>query len=381
MKINLKGELKTIMSNPESKFNYFAWPSVAKLQNGKIAVVASGYRMGHICPFGKCVMALSEDGGETYTNSLPIIDTPLDDRDAGICTFGEKGVIVTSFNNTREMQRNWNPVNGGLNDFYFKRNTFYHAYLNTVTDEEEKKYWGGTFKISLDGGLTFSKTYIAPITSPHGPIELKDGRILWIGTSFYNDPDDIPGTERLKAYEIKLDGTTEYIGTIPPVFKNGEFRSSCEPHTIELPDGTLICHIRMENGEFSVYQSISKDGGRTWTEPKQLLEDFGGSPPHLLLHSSGMLISTYGYRQEPYGVKVMFSKDMGKTWDTGEYFIYNNHSVSPDLGYPASIELENGDILTVFYARENEKNDNEKSLDYFETGASVIKQQIWNFEE
>ena len=381
MKINLKGELKTIMSNPESKFNYFAWPSVAKLQNGKIAVVASGYRMGHICPFGKCVMALSDDGGESYTGAFPIIDTPLDDRDAGICTFGEKGVIVTSFNNTREMQRNWNPVTPELNDYYFKRNSFYHAYLNTITDEEENAYWGGTFKISFDGGFTFSKTYLAPITSPHGPIELRDGRILWIGTSFYNNPNDIPGTERLQAYEIKLDGSMEYLGTIPPVFKNGEFRFSCEPHTIELPDGTLICHIRMERGEFSVYQSISKDGGKTWSEPEQLLEDFGGSPPHLLLHSSGTLICTYGFRNKPFGVKVMFSKDMGETWDTDEYFIYDNGGFSSDLGYPASIELDNGDILTVFYAKDIVNEAFNGCEDYQVSGPAVIKQQIWNFEE
>ena len=123
MKINLKGELKTVMSNSDSKFNYFGWPSVARLQNGKIAVVASGYRMGHICPFGKCVMALSDDGGKSYTGAFPIIDTYLDDRDGGICTFGENGVIVSSFNNTRAQQKNWNPVSDELNDFYFKRKT------------------------------------------------------------------------------------------------------------------------------------------------------------------------------------------------------------------------------------------------------------------
>ena len=100
MKINIKSEVKTIMSNPDSKFNCFSWPSVARLQNGKIAVVASGYRMGHICPFGKCVMALSDDNGETYTGAFPIIDTFLDDRDAGICPFGESGVIFTTFNNS-----------------------------------------------------------------------------------------------------------------------------------------------------------------------------------------------------------------------------------------------------------------------------------------
>ena len=102
MKIVRMGEPQTVMSNPESRHNYFGWPSIARLQNGKIAVVASGFRLRHICPFGKTVISYSEDDGETYTAPAPVIDTVLDDRDGGIVPFGEKGVIVTSFNNSVE---------------------------------------------------------------------------------------------------------------------------------------------------------------------------------------------------------------------------------------------------------------------------------------
>ena len=37
MKISLIGTAKTVMDNPLSKHNYFAWPSVARLKNGKVA--------------------------------------------------------------------------------------------------------------------------------------------------------------------------------------------------------------------------------------------------------------------------------------------------------------------------------------------------------
>ena len=104
MKIEKIGPPKIIMDNPESQHRYFGWPSVARLQNGKIAAVASGYRRRHVCPFGKAVIAYSEDEGETYTRPAAVIDTPLDDRDADITTFGDKGVVITSFNNTREFQ-------------------------------------------------------------------------------------------------------------------------------------------------------------------------------------------------------------------------------------------------------------------------------------
>ena len=47
-------------------------------------------------------------------------------------------------------------------------------------------------------------------------------------------------------------------------------------------------------------------------------------------------------------VKAMFSRDGGETWDVG-HDVYVN-GVNLDLGYPSSIELEDGSILTVFYA-------------------------------
>ena len=79
------------------------------------------------------------------------------------------------------------------------------------------------------------------------------------------------------------------------------------------------------------------------------------------------MVSVYGHREAPYGVKVMFSYDEGETWDIDNVVL--DEEASPDLGYPASVELENGDILTVLYSRE------------FKGGASVIKQVIWNFEK
>lgn len=129
MEIKLLGKSKIIMSNPYSKHNYFAWPTATRLQNGKIAVVASGFRLEHVCPFGKTVISYSEDDGETYTLPAPVIDTLLDDRDGGIVPFGKSGVIVTSFNNSIEFQK-FRMQNRPLNSEYKS------AYLELITKEE-----------------------------------------------------------------------------------------------------------------------------------------------------------------------------------------------------------------------------------------------------
>ena len=94
MKIIIKEPLKTICSNENSMHRYFGWPSVARLQDGSLLAASSGFRLSHICPFGKVAAVRSYDEGKTWTAPEIVMDTLLDDRDAGICTFGENGVIV-----------------------------------------------------------------------------------------------------------------------------------------------------------------------------------------------------------------------------------------------------------------------------------------------
>lgn len=356
MKIELIGKPKTIMSNPNSSHGYFAWPTAVLLQNGKIAVGASGFRIEHICPFGKAVISYSNDGGETYTPPAPVIDTPLDDRDAGICSFGEKGVIFTSFNNSADMQRQHN-----------KDNAYVQSYIDTITKADEEKYLGSLFRISNDCGVTFGRIFRSPVTSPHGPTQLKDGTVLWAGTNF----DDIFGGIEVRRLDTES-GETELTGKITASDKNVVLN---EPHIIELPNGRLICHIRGENAElfsggneklFTVFQSVSDDGGKTWSEPEMLLDETGGAPPHLILLSSGVLLSTYGRRKLPYGIMAMISFDGGESWEK-DIRIYEN-TTSDDLGYPSTVELPDGTLLTVFYAAESEEK------------PCVIMQQKWKID-
>ncbi len=360
MKIKKIGSHKTVLHNEQSKHNYFGWPTVTILKNGRIAVGASGFRLGHVCPFGKAVLAFSDDAGETYTRPMPVIDTVLDDRDVGLCPFGENGLMLTSFNNTRAMQRE------NAADEPEDRRNYMLAYLATVSDEQEEEALGATFKFSFDNGVTFGTMHKSPITSPHGPVELSDGTLLWIGAVFRKDDVFTEENEYLAAYSVSTNGTMNYLGRVDDVIENGKRLNSCEPYAIELPDGDILCHFRIEE-TFTTYQTVSKDKGRTWSAPVRVLPDFGGAPVHLMRHSSGALIAAYGYRKTPYEIRVMFSKDNGNTWDT-DHTLYVN-GISGDLGYPATVELQDGSLLTVFYAKEKQD------------GPCVIMQQKWTIEE
>ena len=137
-----------------------------------------------------------------------------------------------------------------------------------------------------------------------------------------------------------------------------------------MKDGRILAHIRVQRGKenkmFTIYQSESADLGKTWSTPRPILPRLGGAPPHLFRHSSGLLLCTYGHRETPYGIRVMFSRDEGTTWDVG-YELYEG--CSPDLGYPSTVELTDGSLLTVFYAKDTQ------------LGIPVIMQQKWRFEE
>ncbi len=349
-------EKKVICSNPDNQLHgYFAWPSVARLQDGRLMMAASGFRMKHICPFGKVVACYSDDEGRTWTKPSIIIDTPLDDRDAGVVPFGEQSVLVTSFNNTVWAQRNWNAAN---------QNPYINAYLDSIDEKAaEEKYLGSTFVISHDGGRTFGEVMRIPVTCPHGPVPMKDGSLLYIGRTF-SASNKIMEDDHVAAYRLNADGTYEKLGDIENV---AEDLLSCEPHTIILPDGKIIVHIRVQKrGYFTTYQSESSDGGMTFTKPRQLLGDQGGAPAHLLRLDDGTLISVYGYREEPYGIRMMYSKDDGETWSTDH--VLWDEGPGNDLGYPASVQLNSGEILTVFYASE------------VQGGPTVIHQIRWRFD-
>ncbi|MHC4887096.1 MAG: sialidase family protein, partial [Planctomycetota bacterium] len=76
---------------------YIGWPCVGVLPDGEILVVFSGDRDGHVCPFGKTQLVRSSDSGETWSEPETINDTPLDDRDAGLCVCADGSIVVSWF--------------------------------------------------------------------------------------------------------------------------------------------------------------------------------------------------------------------------------------------------------------------------------------------
>jgi len=367
------GPKSILCANDSSPFNYYAWPSITRLPDGTLAMAASGLRLEHVCPFGKGVICYSRDEGRTWTHPTVIMDTPLDDRDCGLTVFGKGRVILTSFTNTTDMQRyhNNNRRKHASSATEMAKCDLIDAYLNYVDQlGTQDQYIGSTYRISDDGGYTFGAFHRMPVTAPHGPCRLLDGSLLYIGRRFSADDSfDSGETPFVECWTFDENDKPVKVSNIPNVCDEHGLLNSCEPHAIQLPDGRIIVHIRMERGgehrSFSTWQSVSTDSGKTFTVPKPLVGPRGGAPAHLLLHSSGTLISVYGYRESPYGIRAMLSRDGGETWETD--WILDAECPNWDLGYPATVELKDGSLLTIYY----------QNVD----GISRIMKRVWTLPE
>jgi hypothetical protein len=125
-----------------------------------------------------------------------------------------------------------------------------------------------------------------------------------------------------------------------------------ELHAVETADRRILVHIRNHNPENGgeTLQSESADAGRTWSTPHPI--GVWGLPSHLLRLRDGRLLMTYGYRRKPFGNRARLSSDHGRTW--GDEVLISDDGASGDLGYPSTVELAGGELITVWYESRKE---------------------------
>ena len=331
----------------ESLFRYNGWPTICKDKRGVLYAAASGFRLQHVDPAGKSILRISRDEGETWSLPMILNDTFLDDRDTGILAYGDGKMIMSWFTLADSCERHatyeWLP------DPEKAMILGMGSVLKHLTPEQTQM--GSYVKMSNDYGFTWSERVRIPLTCPHGPSIMSDGSLIMLGKSL-DDPEDInvPGRP-IVAYKSTDDGKTwTHVGTVP---KPDDLILDMmhEPHVIELPNGRLLgairVHCRPVQPDFTVYTTFSDDGGHTWSMPQCIGVD--GSPPHLMLHSSGAVICSYARRRGDgdRSERAVISYDGGETWS--EDYMLNDNVPFNDLGYPSSVELSDGSIFTIYY--------------------------------
>lgn len=338
-------ETRVISQQPEY---YHGWPTVARRSNGELWVAWSGGREAHVDPFGQVAAMVSRDDGRTWTWPRVLLDTAMDDRDAGVLETAKGTLLVTTFTSTAYVsllqqalagKEEPNKARSSLSD----RLPAWQAAHAWLRDEERSAQRGEWIIRSTDGGRTWSPPIPTLVNSPHGPTLLKDGRLLYAGKQLWSKD------AKIGVAESRDDGLTwHWLADIPTRSGDTVAADYHELHAVEAANGTIIAQIRNHNKTNNARETLqteSSDGGKTWSVPHPI--GVWGLPSHLLRLRDGRLVMSYGYRRRPYGNQARVSTDHGKTWSAPITLSSDGHS--GDLGYPSTVELADGTLLTIWY--------------------------------
>ena len=328
---------------------YHGWPTLAQCRNGELLLVCSGGRESHVGPFGWVELMRSKDEGRSWSFPRVLLDGPIDDRDAGVLETAKGTLLVTTFTSIgyESILAQAEKLEPGQKSAWpqeqLKRWQAVHQRLTPAEHEVELGSW---MIRSTDGGRSWSAPYRCLVNSPHGPIQLSDGRLLYAGKIFWYGRTRA-GEGRIGVCESPDDGRSwRWLAEIPT--RDGDsYHHYHELHVAENTNRTLIAHIRNHNraNERETLQSESVDGGKTWSTPHAI--GVWGLPSHLLRLRDGRLMMTYGHRRQPLGNQARISEDDGQTWSSA--MIISGDGTSSDLGYPSTVELQDGSLLTVWY--------------------------------
>ena len=281
------------------------------------------------------IMCKSTDGGKTWTSH---------DRPHGAYVW-----------DMEQVGKKWGPL-GILNDGKFISVWVdkYNEPGEVMLSDDEGRSWKKISEFSTKiPGYTF-------VGSGPPMYRLPDDTLLWFGT--WDRGDIASGTWDLMTYVCRSeDGGITWSS--PSEYHECAF----EGGITQLPSGRLLAVVRyqrpwrtddppnlLEKTEPGPWQWLYKhvflldsdDGGRSWTNFRQLTTTFGQCYGYPAALSDGTVVVIHDTRYGP-GVqsgRAMISRDEGKTWQDEVYYTYYGKAVS---GYSQSVVLKDGVILTI----------------------------------
>lgn len=313
-----------------------------RLRNGDILVTARE-ATEHIARDGDVIMLRSRDGGKTWGEKQVISAIKdLDEREGCGIQLKDGTILVAVYYNK-----------------LYRENGDYEWDWATRAQFGAGKQHLGTFLIeSKDNGRTWSQpNYIStkgmPFTDIEGPadapVEMPDGSIL-LPVMGYNVRGDIRNEAAVMLKSVDKGRTWTYLSTMAedPGGKLGHFQ---EPGIVLTKSGRIVAAIRNQGEDNAIWTTWSDDGGKSWVPVRK--SAMIGHPADLMQLADGRILCTYGQRSgrhnDPGGVRATFSTDNGETWQADKEVIIRRDFLNFDIGYPESMQLADGNILTVYY--------------------------------
>jgi len=290
------------------------FPVLIQLDNRDLVAAVRGGDT-HIGVKGRLDWVRSVDGGKTWTLRT-LVDSPFDDRNPAVGQLRDGSVLVTYI-----VDRSYGPTGERLK-------TLRRDGLYTVRSFDRGNTWQQPVRSLI------AREYGA---SPYGKIvQLSDGTAL---LNVYYEPGSGYEHETSLVYRSTDGGQTWGDPTVIADNYN-------ETALLVLSHDRILAVLRSHYGEF-LATSFSSDKGRTWSEPRRITKD-QEHPADLTLLRDRRVLLVYGERNRPFGARAMLSRNLGQDWDSS-LLILADDAQNFDCGYPSSVEIAPGKVVTMYY--------------------------------
>ena len=300
------------------------FPVMAKTGPNSLAVI---YRTGgtHIGTSATVAVSFSDNGGVSWSDPKEIAPRWQDARNPAFGVNG-KGHIIAAY---------WKALKS-YKEEHLKQG-------HTVWREMDSVNIDNFYQISRDGGATWSGEIPLKLNVDDMALYCPYGRII----------SDADGVMYMCVYGVKKnnDNVTflmrSYDGGETWGDESGFPMNFNETSYVFTKNGTMIAAAR--HLDSALYVARSTDKGRTWSEPERVTRP-GEHPADIIELASGKILMTYGRRIRPMGCGALVSYDDGVTWDHDHEILLAGDGIqNGDLGYPSTVQLDDGSINTALY--------------------------------
>jgi hypothetical protein len=291
---------------------HVAFPGICRTRSGVLLVCyREGYSHASGNPDdGRIMLVRSEDLGRTWgAPELAYDDPTMDDRNAAIACMDD-GTLVLIWDKYLRGKHHW-------------------AWLARSTDEG--RTWSEPVKMTRQENVhTRSRA-----------LDLGNGKWLLPWADAAHD-------EQTATWFSLFDPATDESEEVQAT-PTGRREMADEVAVTRAADRSLVALIRSPS-DAELWQIVSRDDGRTWSEPRLSGIPSQFTPCDLLTLTDGWLLCSFSFR-ERRNERLVVSRDYGETWnieDSVDVFA-GTAEVGGDRSYPASVQLDDGAVGTVLY--------------------------------
>jgi hypothetical protein len=298
------------------------FPTIAMMRGGDLVVVYYD-SPDHVSRIGRISMVRSRDQGRTWSPPSVVVDGPNDERDPNIIETA-RGTWLLSYFEADTMKA---PASQGV---------------FVIRSTDEGRTWSPPIKVG---------SALAGVGTSARIVQLENGELL------------IPlyGTAPAETDAIASVVRSADDGETWPVESEVRIAAAAgvsfvEPAIASLGNGRLLAMLRTEGGERAAWESTSLDGGRTWTPPTRTtlvaqasdLLPVSDSGRQFVVHTWSDTSGRFG-DSRPTAMQIIRFRDFPSArWTSEPRLLYQGHCWS-DEGYPSSVRLRDGRLLTVYY--------------------------------